>query len=66
VPQIDIELIDRPREVAWGVGEPSSAIVPAALSNAVFDAVGIRLRSVPFSPAKVLAALQPLAGASGN
>ena len=34
------------------------AIVPAAISNAIFDATGVRLRSVPFTPAKVKAALQ--------
>jgi nicotinate dehydrogenase subunit B len=56
VPYIDIELIDRPKEKPWGVGEPSSAIVSAALSNAVFDAIGVRLRSVPFTPEKLLAA----------
>jgi len=37
--------------------------VPAAVSNAVFDAAGIRLRSVPFTPEKVKAALQAKAGA---
>jgi CO/xanthine dehydrogenase Mo-binding subunit len=58
VPAVDIDLIDRPKEKPWGVGEPSSALVSAAISNAVFDAVGARLRSVPFTPAKVLAALQ--------
>jgi nicotinate dehydrogenase subunit B len=57
-PEIDIELIDRPHDKPWGVGEPSAAIVSAAISNAVFDAVGVRLRSVPFSPGKVLAALK--------
>ena len=57
VPQIDIELIDRPTEKPWGVGEPSSAIVSAAISNAVFDAIGVRLRSVPFSPQKTLDAI---------
>jgi CO/xanthine dehydrogenase Mo-binding subunit len=58
VPQIDIELIDRPNERPWGVGEPSSATVSAAISNAVFDAIGVRLRSVPFSPEKTLAAIR--------
>jgi nicotinate dehydrogenase subunit B len=58
VPQIDIDLIDRPNDKPWGAGEPSSAIVSAAISNAVFDAVGIRLRSVPFSPQKTLAAMK--------
>jgi nicotinate dehydrogenase subunit B len=32
--------------------------VPAAISNAVFDAAGVRLRSVPFTPAKVKEALR--------
>lgn len=58
VPEIEMELIDRPHEKPWGVGEPSAAIVSAAISNAVFDAVGVRLRSVPFTPDKVLAALK--------
>jgi nicotinate dehydrogenase subunit B len=57
-PEIEMELIDRAREKPWGVGEPSAAIVSAAISNAVFDAVGVRLRSVPFTPDKVLAALK--------
>ena len=46
VPDIDIELIDRPQEKPWGVGEPSSAIVSAAICNAVFDAIGVRLRQM--------------------
>ncbi|WFT83224.1 molybdopterin-dependent oxidoreductase [Methylobacterium sp. CB376] len=58
VPQVVADLIDRPTEKPWGAGEPSAAIVPAAISNAIFDATGARLRSVPFSPAKVKAALQ--------
>jgi aerobic-type carbon monoxide dehydrogenase small subunit (CoxS/CutS family) len=39
-------------------GEPAAAVVPAAIANAVFDATGARLRSVPMTPAKVLAALR--------
>jgi CO/xanthine dehydrogenase Mo-binding subunit len=58
IPDVDVELIDRPTEKPWGAGEPSAAVVPSAISNAVFDAVGVRLRSVPFTPAKVLAAMQ--------
>jgi len=57
VPQVAIELIDRPAEKPWGAGEPAAAIVPAAIANAIFDATGVRLRSVPMTPAKVLAAL---------
>jgi CO/xanthine dehydrogenase Mo-binding subunit len=32
--------------------------VPSAISNAIFDATGLRLRSVPYSPSKMKAALQ--------
>jgi nicotinate dehydrogenase subunit B len=56
VPEVVIDLIDRPQEVPWGGGEPTAAVVPAAISNAVFDAIGVRLRSVPFTPGKVKAA----------
>jgi nicotinate dehydrogenase subunit B len=58
VPDVVIELIDRPREKPWGAGEPTAAVVPAAISNAVCDAIGVRLRSVPFVPEKVLAGLK--------
>jgi CO/xanthine dehydrogenase Mo-binding subunit len=58
VPDVAIDLIDRPTERPWGAGEPTAAVVPSAIANAIFDATGARLRSVPFTPSKVLAALQ--------
>ena len=58
VPEIVIELIDQPTEKPWGAGEPSAAVIPSAISNAVFDATGVRLRSVPYTPAKVKAAMR--------
>jgi nicotinate dehydrogenase subunit B len=58
VPEVAIDLIDRPSEKPWGAGEPTAAVVPSAIANAIFDATGVRLRSVPFTPAKVLAALE--------
>jgi CO/xanthine dehydrogenase Mo-binding subunit len=58
VPDILIDLIDRPAEKPWGAGEPSAAVVPSAISNAVFDATGVWLRSVPFTPEKVKEALR--------
>jgi hypothetical protein len=36
----------------------SATVVSSSISNAVFDATGVRLRSVPFKPAKVKAALE--------
>ena len=59
VPEIVIELVDRPTEPPLGAGEPSSAMVPASISNAVFDATGVRLRSAPFTRQKVKVALEP-------
>jgi CO/xanthine dehydrogenase Mo-binding subunit len=57
VPDVVIDLIDRPHERPWGSGEPSASVVPAAISNAIFAATGVRLRSVPFTPDKVRAAM---------
>jgi nicotinate dehydrogenase subunit B len=56
-PKVEIALIDRPGTVAWGAGEPTACAIPPAIANAVFDATGARLRSVPFTPEKVKAAL---------
>jgi CO/xanthine dehydrogenase Mo-binding subunit len=58
VPEITIELIDQPTEKPWGAGEPTAAVVSSAISNAVFDATGARLRSIPFKRENVKAALQ--------
>jgi CO/xanthine dehydrogenase Mo-binding subunit len=57
VPALEIELIQRLDQPPMGVGEPAAAPVPAALGNAVFDATGIRLRTVPFRPERLKAAL---------
>jgi CO/xanthine dehydrogenase Mo-binding subunit len=38
-------------------GEAAQGPTPAAIANAVYDAVGVRLREIPFSPKRVLAAL---------
>lgn len=58
VPKVEIELIDRPEEEPWGVGEPAACVVASAISNAVFDATGARLREVPFRPDTVKTALE--------
>jgi CO/xanthine dehydrogenase Mo-binding subunit len=56
-PAIEVALIDRPDQPAFGAGEAAAAPVAAALANAIFDATGIRLRTVPFTAARVKAAL---------
>lgn len=57
IPKLDIALIDRPKEKPVGAGEAACTPVGAALANAVFDATGVRLRTVPFTPDRVKAAL---------
>jgi len=57
VPEVAIDLIDRPGEAPWGAGEPTTSVIPSAIANAVFDATGARVRSLPFRPPVVLAAL---------
>jgi nicotinate dehydrogenase subunit B len=56
--KIDIVLIRRPEEPPSGAAEMALGLVPAAIGNAVFDATGVRLRRVPFTPERVKAALE--------
>ncbi len=58
VPDVAIKLMERPNEKPWGAGEPTAAVVPAAIANAIYNATGARVRSVPFTPDKVQAALK--------
>jgi len=55
---IEIVLIKRPEAAPSGAGEMALGLVPAAIGNAVFDATGVRLRRVPFTPERVKAALE--------
>jgi nicotinate dehydrogenase subunit B len=55
--EIDVVLINHPEVAPSGAGEPSSRPIAAAIANAVFDATGVRIRRVPFSPDNVKGAL---------
>jgi CO/xanthine dehydrogenase Mo-binding subunit len=56
--RIDIVLVNnRPDQPSTGGGEPSTCPTAAVISNAVFDAVGVRLRQTPFRPERVKAAM---------
>ena len=57
VPEIEIVLINRADQPALGAGEPATVTTGAAVANAVFDATGVRLRQIPFTPERVRAAL---------
>jgi CO/xanthine dehydrogenase Mo-binding subunit len=55
-PEIETVLLNRPGQPFLGVGEGGMGPVPAAIANAVFDAIGIRLRRIPFRPERVKSA----------
>ena len=55
--QVDVVLINHPEIPPSGAGEPSIRPVAAAIANAIYDATGVRIRRVPFSPGRVKAAL---------
>ncbi len=63
VPELDIEFIES-TEVPVGLGEPGTTVVGPAIGNAIFAAVGARLRHIPIRPADVLLALKGEAGKS--
>ncbi|WP_270934716.1 molybdopterin cofactor-binding domain-containing protein [Falsiroseomonas oryzae] len=50
VPQVQVEIIDRPEAPPLGAGEASLGPTIAAIANAIADALGVRLRHWPFTP----------------
>ncbi|MGH2560019.1 MAG: molybdopterin cofactor-binding domain-containing protein [Thermomicrobiales bacterium] len=59
-PTVDVVFVEDKTNPMGGVGEPIVSPVTGAVANAIYDAVGIRLREVPFTPDRVLAALAEL------
>jgi xanthine dehydrogenase YagR molybdenum-binding subunit len=61
LPRIEIVLLEelhgRTSTDARGIGEPSTVPTAAAIANAVYNALGVRIRELPLTPARVLAAL---------
>jgi nicotinate dehydrogenase subunit B len=58
LPELEVVLINRPEVPPLGAGEGATIPPAAAIANAIFDAVGVRLREGPFTPNRVLAGLQ--------
>ncbi|HZO96968.1 MAG TPA: molybdopterin cofactor-binding domain-containing protein [Gaiellaceae bacterium] len=63
-PEVTPIVIQRSGDQAEGVGEPVAMAAAAAVANAFFDATGVRMRTAPFTPARVRAALA--AGEAGT
>ena len=61
-PFIDVILLDQyvglTNTDAHGIGEPANVATAAAIANAVYNAIGVRLRELPMTPRTVLAALR--------
>ena len=56
IPEIKSIVFDTHRKVT-GVGEPPCIPTPGAIANAVYNAIGVRIRSLPITPDKILTAL---------
>jgi len=57
IPKIDIRLMDQSERGVIGIGEPPTVPTAAAVTNAVRNAIGVTVRSLPLTPAKILQTL---------
>jgi CO/xanthine dehydrogenase Mo-binding subunit len=57
VPKVEVEIIARPSELAMGAGEAAQGPTAAAIANAVFDALGVRVRDLPVTRERIVAAI---------
>lgn len=53
IPRLEVIVIDRPGYPPLGTGESATPPLPAAVANAIDDAIGVRLRDLPFTPARL-------------
>jgi CO/xanthine dehydrogenase Mo-binding subunit len=57
VPAVEVEVIARPNEKPVGAGEAAHAPTAAAIGNAVFHALGVRVRDLPITRDRIVAAM---------
>jgi CO/xanthine dehydrogenase Mo-binding subunit len=57
IPMIEVGIVERQDHPPLGAGEASVGPTAAALGNAVFDALGVRVRTMPISAANIIAAM---------
>jgi CO/xanthine dehydrogenase Mo-binding subunit len=58
VPEVQVEIIGRPDSEPVGAGEAAHGPVTAAIANAVFDALGVRVRNLPITRDSLIAAME--------
>lgn len=56
VPEVEVVVIDRPHEEVMGAGEAAQGPAGAAIANAIFNAIGKRVRNLPIIPETLLEA----------
>jgi nicotinate dehydrogenase subunit B len=56
-PPVEVTIIDRPDQPSLGMGEAVAGPTAAAIANAVFDAIGIRVRDLPLTRERVMVAI---------
>jgi CO/xanthine dehydrogenase Mo-binding subunit len=56
-PEVEVALIDRPDEPPLGAGEGAQGPTGAAIANAACNALGVRLRDMPFTRDRLIAAI---------
>jgi nicotinate dehydrogenase subunit B len=56
VPEIEVEIVSRPDQPSVGAGEATQGPIAAAIGNAVFDALGVRVRQLPITPDQIVKA----------
>jgi nicotinate dehydrogenase subunit B len=57
VPAVEVEIINRPDQKSVGAGEAAAGPTAAAIVNAVYAALGVRVRDLPLTPERVAAAM---------
>jgi CO/xanthine dehydrogenase Mo-binding subunit len=57
-PRVTNVIVQRNDQIPLGAGEPATTPMAAAIANAFFDATGVRIRTVPMTPARVRATLK--------
>ena len=58
VPEVDVEILSRPTIDPVGAGEAAHGPVTAAIANAVYDTLGVRVRNLPITRERLIAAME--------
>ena len=56
-PRVEVQLIDRPGEMSKGAGEGAQGPTGAAIVNALYNAIGVRVRELPLTRERIVAAM---------